>query len=254
VPVDVVPGSWNLDAEQALELITPATAAVIVVHTFGIPAAREPFRDVAVPVVEDCAHCIGIPDASGRPVGAGATVAITSLHATKLIGAGEGGAVMTDDHTLAAQILNERDYADQPPDPRRLNDQMTDLEAAVGIVQATRLPAMLQKRADLASSYREFLTPLVRASDSFRLPDDSEPRVWYRYAIEMLSMTAQEMCERMAEHGICAVPPVQDWRADRGHPVADRAYDQVVSLPLYPAMTPTEQEKVVEALTHAITR
>ena len=100
VAVDVTPGTWNLDAAAAAR---QQASAAVVVHTFGCRANLADYRDSAGATIEDCAHAFGLPG-----LGAGSDVAILSFYATKLIGAGEGGAVLTSSEEIAASVRAHR--------------------------------------------------------------------------------------------------------------------------------------------------
>jgi dTDP-4-amino-4,6-dideoxygalactose transaminase len=246
-PIDVINGVWNLDP-QALRT-SRKVKAVIAVHTFGMPSSLRALKMSGIPLIEDCAHAIGLKTADG-PLGSVADVAITSFHATKLIGAGEGGAVLTDRPDIALFVKNWRDYTDQPPNALRLNDKITDLESALALAQLRRLPQMITKRRRLALRYDRALTPLMKKTHFCRLPRILGRRVWYRYAVEMLKSDPESFIAKLRQRGVIAETPVSDWRgtALRGSPVADRAYRRLVSLPLYPSLTANEQRMVCASI------
>jgi perosamine synthetase len=124
---------------------------------------------------------------------------------------------------------------------------MSDIEAALALCQLQRLPDLLVARRERAAFYHERLTPAV--GTSIRLPPMTGSRVWYRYPVELLRDSAREMVARLARVGIAAAEPVTDWRpADApAAPNANRAYGQLLSLPLYPTLTRAEQERVIAA-------
>lgn len=247
VPVEVEPGSWNLsvDALRAALAARPGIKAAVAVHTFGQPAPVRELEALGVPVVEDCSHAFGL-----APLGALGRVAVLSLHATKLLGAGEGGAVLTQDAAIAERVRGARDYADQAPVAWRLNDKMTDLEAALGLCQLDRLASTLARRTELAQRYKARLTALpVRAC---ALPNDAPGRVWYRYVIAVPD--ADEVIARLAAAGISAARPVENWSGVSVAlaPVSAGAFQCLVSLPLYPTLTETEQDQVCAVLLEAL--
>ena len=250
--VDVVPDEWNCDPVRIENAATEQPlSALISVNTFGLPARIESLRHAGVPIIEDCAHAFGM-EVSGQPLGSRADAAILSFYATKLIGAGEGGAVLTDSDSLAAHVRSWRDYTDQPPEGTRLNDKMTDVEASLALCQLDRLPAMIEQRRALADKYTAALGEEAARSDLFQLPInqlDRADRVWYRYAVRLQHSPAREVIRKLRQYGVCADEPVVDWRleADSACPVADEAYERIVSLPLYPTLTDVEQERVIHA-------
>jgi perosamine synthetase len=243
IPVDVTEEEWNLDPVAGSEAVrVHKPAAAIIVHSFGAPARMDAIRNWGIPIIEDCAHAFGLPGFGGN-----GQLTITSFYATKLMGAGEGGMVLTNDVRLADEVRSWRQYADQPPDGTRLNDNMSDIEAALALCQLQRLPDLLVARRERAAFYHERLTPAV--GTSIRLPPMTGSRVWYRYPVELLRDSAREMVARLARVGIAAAEPVTDWRpADApAAPNANRAYGQLLSLPLYPTLTRAEQERVIAA-------
>jgi len=246
---------WNLDPRAVTAAHTDRTRAVIAVNTFGVPAAVARLRGASVSVIEDCAHGFGLATPTGV-LGGRADVAVLSFHATKLLGAGEGGAVVTDRADAAEVLRAWRDYEDQPPDGTRLNDKLSDIHAAIALCQLERLDAMIAARAARAQRYQARLTPTAQRTGAFRLPPAPAPRIWYRYAIELTDRAAVEVVEAMRRFGVGAARPVTDWRLPGGRPcpVADRAYLRVVSLPLYPTLRDDEQDRVCEVLDAVLAR
>lgn len=251
IPVDVSPNDWNMDLDKCRSTaVESKPRAIIAVSTFGAPVWPEGAGDCKVPVIEDCSHAMGI-EVNGLALGGRTHAAALSFYATKLIGAGEGGAVLSNSYELAQFVRKWRNYADQPPNGSRMNDKMTDIEATLALAQIARLPGSLAARREFATRYAELLTAGSRPEHPFRLPDALQHRVWYRYTVEMKHMAADEVVEGLAKHGIHAAQPVADWRAGddaTSCPTADRAYRKLVSLPLYPTLTHAEQNRVVDAL------
>jgi perosamine synthetase len=240
---------WNLDPSAVAAARTGRTRAVIAVNTFGAPADVASLRRLGLAVIEDCAHGFGLGVADGVLGGRGDLAAL-SFHATKLLGAGEGGAVVTD-RTDAAEIARAwRDYGNEPPDGTRLNDKLSDVHAAIALCQLERLDEMIAAREARAERYEARLSPLARRTGAFRLPAWPASRVWYRYAIELTERSAGDVVSAMRRLGVGADRPVTDWRSPGGPPcpAADRAYARVVSLPLYPTLRDDEQDRVAEVL------
>lgn len=250
VPVDVSDPSWNLDTNEDPPI---RPAAVIGVHTFGVPADIAGMRRWGAPVIEDCAHAFGF-DVDGAPVGSLGDVAIMSFYATKLVGAGEGGAVLTNNAASAARVRDARDYVDKSAAATHLNDKMTDIEAALASCQLERLPEMLAARERLAARYDPLLRDAAQASGEFRLPTAQAPRAWYRYAVELHEKPAKMLAGRMRRFGVRAESPTADWLQPETPDLqtARRAYERVLSLPLYPTLTEEEQDRVVYAFLSAL--
>jgi perosamine synthetase len=251
VVADIEQSTWNVDPEAVSRSSVDAPIkAIIAVSTFGVPAAIAKLATFGVPVIEDCAHAFGI-EVEGKALGSRATATVLSLYATKLIGAGEGGAVLTDDQSVAKSVRSLRDYTDLPAHASRLNDKMNDLEAALAFAQLGHLEGMLAARAAIAERYRQSLG--VADGIRYRVPLHVGPRVWYRYAIELLDCDATEVIDQMVRHGVQAERPVTDWRHERSSsPVATHAYRRLISLPLYPTLSAMEQDRVIDVFLRSL--
>ena len=249
VACDVEEQTWNLPLEAAQTLAkTRDVRAVIAINLFGVPAQLpEKLKDEKrVPWIEDCAHAFGKRIGS-QPLGSRADAAITSFYATKLMGAGEGGAVLTDSDDLATFVREWRDYTDKKPDGTRGNDKMNDLEATLALCQLQRLDEMLERRAQLAEKYFELLKPLEEEG-LVRLPVRSGERIWYRFTVEVLQGSLNSVVQGCRNKGVQVELPVSDWRDEQAmnHPVANRAYGSLISLPLYPTLHQGELKSVVQ--------
>ena len=250
VVADVDPASGNLDAERVGRCCGPRVRAAIVPHLFGAAAPVAAIAALGVPVVEDCAMALGATR-GGRPLGSLGSVAVCSFYATKLVAAGEGGMVLTHDADLAAAVRGQRSYDGLPADRPRLNAKMTDLAAAVARVQMDRLPDFIASRRRLAARYAAALAGLGLA-----LPAADTERVWYRYVVQTPD-DATGLLQAVNQRGVAARRPVPNplhlelGLPDAQFPGASQAWRQNVSLPLYPTLTESEFDRVVEAVRRA---
>ena len=253
VLADVAPDDWTLDVPDVRRRVTSRTRAIVAVHLFGMPARVDELAALGLPVVEDCAHGIGGRTPAG-PFGGATEAAISSFYATKMIGAGEGGIVAVRETERIERVRQARDYGDRLPDGRNLNDKLTDIEAALALEQLERLPETLAERERLAGEYDRLLGDRMRAG-TVRGPASTPGRIWYRYVVRT-GVAAPELSRRMALLGVRAEQPVWDlgaapqWRDDL--PATADAFDEVISLPLYPGLRPEEQARVVDALAAAL--
>lgn len=254
VLADVLLDDWTLDPASVADRLGPRTRAIVAVNLFGAAARLAALGALGVPVLEDCAHGIGGTTDAG-PFGSGGTVSIGSFYPTKLIAGGEGGIVATHDPELLDRVRAARDYGDRLPSGLHLNDKMTDVEAAIVLCQLDRLDEIVARRASRAAAYGEALAGLEGAG-LVVLPAPDANRLWYRYAVRLTSASAEEVCCRLADQGVRAEQPVWDLRAapqwGAGLDATAAAFDSVVSLPLYPDLTPGEQERVCDALEEVV--
>jgi perosamine synthetase len=272
---DVDPHTANLTAKTVEAVCSPATRAVIAVHQGGMPADVAELRAACAPrgitVFEDAA-CASGSTYRGRPVGAGATLAAWSFHPRKLLTTGEGGMLTTDDAAWAGRGRRLREHAMDVSAAARhvsrqpvlesytevgFNMRMTDIQAAVGLVQLRRLDEMVARRRALAVRYRDLLGDipgLYAVTDPgygesnyqafwVRLPDDFPLR-----RNEVLAFLAGRGIS--ARRGIMAAHLEPAYR-DHPHgnlPVTEALAEQTLILPMYHTMTEDEQDRVVEAL------
>jgi dTDP-4-amino-4,6-dideoxygalactose transaminase len=247
VVADVNPATGNLDAEAVRRCLGPLVRAVIVPHLFGAAAPVATIAAMGIPVVEDCAMALGAT-CGGRPLGSLGTLAVCSFYATKLVAAGEGGMVLTQDAGLAAAVRGQRSYDGLPADRPRLNAKLTDLAAAVARVQVDRLPEFIARRQRLAARYTAALAGLGLA-----LPAADPERVWYRFVVQAQG-DAAGLLRAVNQRGVAARRPVSSplhlelGLTDAAFPGASLAWRQSMSLPLYPTLTDAEFDRVVEAV------
>ncbi len=249
VLADVLRDDWTLDPASVSERLSSRTRAIVAVNLFGAPARIAELATLGVPVLEDCAHGIGGRTDAGR-FGGGGAVSIGSFYPTKLVAGGEGGIVAAHDPDLLDRVRSARDYGDRLPSGLHLNDKMTDVEAAIVLCQLDRLDEIVARRAARASTYDAALASLEQRGIVV-LPRRHPDRLWYRYAVRLTSDSAERVCRALADRGVRAEQPVWDlraaaqWRDDLA--TTAEAFDAVVSLPIYPDLTPDEQDRVCSA-------
>ena len=168
----------NLTPDTVLPRMSDRTRAVILVDQAGVPADLDGMRELCEPagvtVIEDAACAVGSVY-RGRPVAVGASLAAFSFHPRKLLTTGEGGMLVTPDGELAARLRRLREHgmnvsaalrhvSQQPVIENYLevgfNYRMTDIQAAIGLVQLGKLEQMISRRRDLAQRYQELLADI----------------------------------------------------------------------------------------------
>ncbi len=281
VPVlaDVEPDTLNLDPARAEAAITPRTRALLPVHYGGHPCDMDALNALArsrgLAMVEDAAHAVGA-SYRGKPVGSLGGATCFSFYATKNLTTAEGGALALDDDAAAerARLLSlhgmSRDawkrytaagswYYEVLAPGFKYN--MTDLEAALGLHQLRRLPAFLARRRELAARFDAAFRDRPAIEIPVRRPEVEH--AYHLYAIrlrpERLTVDRARFIEELKAENIGTtvnfIPihyhPYYRERMGLGpgaFPVAENAYERLISLPLYPRMTDADQDDVIRAV------
>lgn len=166
VLIDCRPDHWNLDPEEILKAITPATKAIIPVHLYGHPCNMEQILAIAernnLFVIEDAAEAHGA-ECLGRKVGGLGHIGCFSFYGNKVITTGEGGMCVTNDPLLNERMRKLRDHGMHKNrrywhDEVGFNYRLTNLNAAIGVAQLEQIDAILARRAHLASIYEAGLS------------------------------------------------------------------------------------------------
>ncbi len=243
---DIEPESFNISLESVEDNRTEETKAVIVPHMFGAPADLQKIEETGIPVIEDCAHSVGAAYGD-RKVGSVGRFSILSFYANKMLACGEGGALLSDDEEILSRARDLRDYDEKEAYRVRYNYKMTDIQAAVGLVQLEKLPGMIEKRKGIASRYNEAFKDL-----DVVLPKAEFDHVYYRYVIRT-GKDVQDIIRAGQEKGVTFARPVyrplhRYLELRSGFRNADEAYSSALSIPIYPSLSGEEQEKVIDAV------
>ncbi len=285
VPVfaDIEEATFNIDPRSIEAAITPRTRAILIVHQIGLPAAIEEIAAIAarhaIPLIEDAACAIGSEYRGARIGSPHSTMACFSFHPRKVLTTGEGGMITTADEPTAARLRRLRQHAMGISDLARhgastvttetydevgYNYRMTDLQAAVGLVQLKRLDEMLAKRRFLAARYSDALQRfpwmILPAHPKDRLSNFQSYMVRLKAdAPAGRDNLMQSMLDRgiSTRRGIMAIhreAPYRDAAWDGKLPVTSSVTDSAMILPLYHQMTEEDQDYVIESLDEAATR
>ena len=276
---DVEEDTALLDPAAVAAAVTERTRVVAAVDYAGHPADYDLLQPIADSVgaltLDDAAHSVG-GTYKGRPVGSLADITTLSFFPTKNLTTGEGGAVVCRDPELA-QRAHEFHFIGLVRDPERftmkdegpwhqevhefgLNYRLTDIASALGLAQLRRLEGFKQRRAEITARYNEALSGVA----GLRTPPqraDVDP-AWHLYPLRVLDGRRREVFEKMRARGIGVQVnyiPVY-WHpvyADLGYrrgmcPNAEAFYAEELSLPLYPDLTDSQVDQVIEALVEAL--
>lgn len=253
--VDVDQNEWNSSAEGLRAARTSNTKAAIVIDQFGNPARAEQIREAlgALPIIEDAACALGSRFASG-PCGSLGKVSCLSFHPRKVLTTGEGGMCLTDDDDLAEKLRMLRNHGQL----RGVfvvaagNSRMTEVAAALGLVQLQRLDDILARRRELAALYREALQGAIDlqstppgADSNYQTFGVVLPQGYERDSVR------EKLRERGVEAGILsfAIHKLGSFTgSDASLPIAEHVAARGVALPLYPQMRNAEVDEVVRSL------
>src|SRR5690348_16506618 len=275
---DVDLATQNLIPETVRPHLTGRTRAVILVDQAGMPADLDEMRALCDPlritVIEDAA-CAAGSTYRMSPVGAGAALATFSFHPRKLLTTGEGGMLTTSDRSIAARVrrLREHGMDISAKDRHRsrqpviehytevgFNFRMTDVQAAIGLVQLRKLAQMVTRRRVLAQRYQEMLSSvpgLVMADDPPY--GESNYQSFWMLLSEQSAVGRDDLIRLLAEAGVSARRGIMAAHLEPAYagvvaslPVTERLTKRSLILPLFHQMTQAEQEHVVSVVMSAL--
>lgn len=275
---DIDDATLLLDPDKTADAITDRTRAIVPVDYAGQPCDMEAFRalsdETGTVLIEDAAHSIGA-SYEGRPVGDLADMTIFSFHPVKTITTAEGGAVVARDRQYEGSLRRFRNHGlVREPDLQRnpqgdwhqeiheigLNYRMPDVLAALGTSQLEKLERFTQRRSELVRRYREALSG-VAGLQLLGVRENCEP-AWHLFPVRILHDRRREIFDEMRKGGVGvqvhylpvhAHPAFQALGHERGaYPVAERAYEELLSLPLYPDLSAAQQDRVIAQLHEAV--
>lgn len=249
VIVDIDLEDFNLSVSEVKKKIRRKTKAIVVPHAFGLPAQVDKLGEFGVPLIEDATQALGAR-VKERPVGSFGTVSLFSFYATKMITTGEGGMVLTDFPRLAERLHDLRDYDKKETYRFRTNSKMTDLEAAMGLVQIKKLPQFLKRRRELAAEYREAL-----GGSGIVFPTDVDGRqhAFFRYVVR-IPKRKKEFMRQLLSSGVEVKEPIFKPLhqyldlADSKFPFTRQAMRESCSLPIYPLLSDETCSQICQAI------
>jgi UDP-4-amino-4-deoxy-L-arabinose-oxoglutarate aminotransferase len=257
--------------EEISRLITGRTKAIIPVHFAGAPADMDAIEEAAgsIPIIEDAAHAIGTCY-KGRHIGH-RNLAVFSFHPIKNITTGEGGLITGNDQELMKRMKLlrfhgiERDAwkrygkASDPSydiiDPG-FKYNMTDFQAALGLVQLTRLSWINARRTEVAKKYLEGLSG-AGGLDLPGSPAYDHVHAWHLFVIKSRGMDRKRLMEVLAERNIgyglhfpaChTLTCVKEAFGKVSLPATEEAAERILSLPLYPGLEESQVQRVIEVV------
>ncbi len=248
---DINLDDYSLEIDSVTAAICPKTKAIILPHMYGCPADIDSFLGLGIPVIEDCAHSLGAVY-KGRAVGGLGTISLFSFEGSKIIAAGEGGVVLSRENKYTDRL---RELRQGQGGNFAYHYRLSDLTAAVAMVQIGKLPSMIKKRREIAHFYNEKLHEFeIRGMLSLPQLFSDRESVFYRYVV-VCQNESSELIHMLNNIGILARNPLPSGRLSdnfegvrTSSPSAQSLVSNGLSLPIYPDLTTDEMGKVVNAM------
>ncbi len=277
---DINEETYNIDPEMVGKLINSRTKAVVAVDYTGQSAQLDELldhcRENNLVLIEDGAHVIGTRY-KGKCNGSIADMTTLSFHPVKTVTSGEGGAVLTNSeeyyeklllyrtHGITKDVAKMENEADGPwyyeQTTLGMNYRMTDIQAALLISQLDKLPLFIKRRKEIVRTYNEAFSKLPQIIVQKEIPESDTTRHLYilRLNLSKLTIDRRQFFEALAAENICCnvhyiptyyFPYYQRLGYEKGLcPKAEKLYEEIISLPLYYAMTDKDVQDVICAVT-----
>ncbi|MGB0680319.1 MAG: DegT/DnrJ/EryC1/StrS family aminotransferase [Polyangiales bacterium] len=260
--VDVDPAEWNASGAAFAAARTPQSRFAIAIDQFGMPCQRQTIEaaTTGLRLIEDAACALG-SHFPGSPCGSLGLISCLSFHPRKIITTGEGGMCLCDDAALAQRLRQLRNHGQAQPGvfvEAAGNFRMTDMQAALGLAQLTRLPGQIETRQRLAARYRAALpeldfqkAPAGATSNvqtlGVRWPTSVMPTAELQHRLH-----AQGVSVGPLSYALATLPSLQ--AANRGGPCpeAEALAREGLALPLYVQMDTPAQDQVIAGLKQAL--
>jgi len=265
---DCDPHTWNVDVADLERKITDRTSALLIVHLYGNPANVDALTQIAkrhkLKLIFDGAHAFG-SQYRGKPIGQFGDAEVFSLSPTKLLVAGEGGLVTTNDDTLAKAIRGMRNYGDTgayDPEWLGMNARMSEFNAALGLAGLSEVDDRVRRRNAVAKMYDELLAPLPGLR--FQKVHSQDVNTFKDYSIHVtpdkLGMNRDELAAGLLAENIETkkyfYPPMHlqtlyksfHKPGDKTLKTTEEVTSGILSLPIYETLSDATIETVAQAI------
>lgn len=283
---DINPVSYNIDPVEIAKHITEKTKLLIPVHFSGLPCEMDKISEIAqkhnLRIIEDAAHAIGSQYADGSYVGncKYSDMTVFSFHPVKTITTGEGGAVTTNDEALYQKLLMLRSHGTtknenlltKNPGPwyyemqsLGFNYRMTDMQAALGYSQLQKLNFFKKRRREIVAVYNKAFAGMQHLKTP--VEPENVSSCFHLYAVQIdfsaLGKSRTQVMQELRDKGIgtqvhyIPVHTQPFYKNTFGckegdYPVAEKYYEQELSLPLYPGLSDEDVENVIKAVKEVV--
>ncbi len=266
---DIDEETLNVDLQDVAAKITRNTKAIIPVHYGGRPVDIDKLREIAgnIPIIEDCAHATGAKY-KGNPVGGLGDIGCFSFHAVKNLAMGEGGAITLNDETMGQRAkrlrwlgidkgtwdrtgLDKSYWWEYSVDEIGLKSHLSDIPAAIGLVQLDKLEGANARRRRIVEIYRDGFAGM---SEIQMPPPDGGDYFSSWHLCEVKVERRDELSVFLKEKGINTGVHYKPIHLYRGYgnrpvlPVAEKVFPMILTLPLYPDLTDDEVNQVMDSI------
>lgn len=267
VLVDAENVTWGIDPLLIEKSISKRTKAIIAVHMYGNPAKIDEIREIAekhdLYLIEDCAESVGA-QYNKRKVGTGGIISCFSFYGNKIITTGEGGMCATDDKEIEEQMRVLRDHGMLTTrrywhDFIGYNYRMTNMQAALGLAQLSRIEKVIARKRELAKEYSELLSPELELQ---RDPPDSISVFWLYSVLSKNKTVRDKIMRKLSEseiesrpffYPVHTMPPYERYvLPNNKFDVSDSISQRGLNLPSYPQLTEEDILKISKVVNDAI--
>lgn len=281
IPVfaDIDPSTYNISPAEIEKKITDRTKAIIPVDYTGQPVVMDKINDIAdkyeLIVIEDGCHAIGA-SYDGEKVGSLSEMTVFSFHPVKHITSGEGGMVVTDNEQLYDKLMQFRTHGITKDETNFVNNshgpwyyeqqflgynyRMTDIQAALGLSQLKKLDKFIDRRQEIVCQYNEVFREFEEVITPYQ--HEKANSSWHLYVLQLdldkLSVGRKEVFKYLQKHNLGVnvhyIPVYyHPYYQKRGYkkgicPVAEKIYERIITLPLFPAMKDKDVERVIKTV------
>jgi len=281
---DINPKTYNIDPESIKEKITDKTKAIIPVHYTGQPCEMDKIKEIAaendLTIIEDGAHAVGAIY-KDQKIGSIGNMTTFSFHPVKNMTTGEGGMITTDSKELYDKLMkfrthgitkNDSEYINRSDGPwyheqqeLGYNYRITDIQAALGITQLKKLDKFLARRREIVNKYNQEFKDIDGLIITEQLENTNS--AWHIYVLQLklekLTTNRKEIFKALREKNLGVNvhyipvyfhPYYQSLGYEKGIcPKAERLYERIITIPLYPKMTDQQVDEVIKRIKSTIT-
>lgn len=245
VLADINLNDFNISVSEIKKKISKRTKAIIVPHMFGLAADMDEITDFGVHVIEDCAQSVGA-EYKNKKVGNFGALSVFSFYATKMMTTGEGGMVLSNSGKILETVRDLREYDFKQNYKIRYNYKMTDMQAALGLNQLSKLLSFIKKRIEIAKFYNDAFSGLDVVLPSSK---KYKKHVFFRYVVRV-KKNVKKCSDNLRKKGVICDPPVFKplhcylGLDGKQFPNTEKVMNSAISIPIYPSINIKKMETI----------